>query len=138
MNEKMEKWEEIFTKFYGGILRCYMQALGQNLGLVDEGPFGIPQPGHLGEHGGAGEDPAPGMDQLAECIISKACDAIADITVMCTIEPGLGYVGDQEINTIKSIKEVIKDWLVEKGVAKAGSTAVEKACEGAAAKGGGE
>jgi hypothetical protein len=138
MNEKMEKWEEIFTKFYGGILRCYMQALGQNLGLVDEGPFGIPLPGHLGEHGGPGEDPAPGMDQLAECIISRACEAIADITVMCAVEPGLGYVGDTEINTIKSIRQVIWDWSRDTAVAKGSSYALGKACEGAAAKGGGE
>ncbi len=131
MNEQMEKWEEIFTKFYGGILRCYMLALAENMGAVEKGPFGIPQPGSLDQHGAPGEDPAPEMQQLAECIIGKACEAIADIIVMIAMEPAFEKVGQQEIEQIQSLKEIVMEWAVEKASTEGAKKGLEKACEGA-------
>lgn len=128
MNERMEKWEEIFTKFYGGVMRCYMMALGENLGAVEKGPFGVPLPGSLGEHGAPGEDPAPDTSQVADCIIDKACEAIADITVMIAMEPAFAKIGEQEI---QSLKGIIWDWLVEKASTEGAKKGLEAACKGA-------
>jgi hypothetical protein len=128
MNERMEKWEEIFTKFYGGVMRCYMMALGENLGAVEKGPFGVPLPDSLGEHGAPGEDPAPDTSQVADCIIDKACEAIADITVMIAMEPAFAKIGEQEI---QSLKGIIWDWLVEKASTEGAKKGLEAACKGA-------
>jgi hypothetical protein len=125
MNERMEKWEEIFTKFYGGVMRCYMMAFGENLGAVEKGPFGVPQPGSLGGHGAPGEDPAPDTGQVADCIIDKACEAIADITVMIALEPAFAKTGEQEIQILK---EIIKEWLMEKATTETAKWGLGAAC----------
>jgi hypothetical protein len=109
-------------------MRCYMMALGENLGAVEKGPFGVPLPGSLGEHGAPGEDPAPDTSQVADCIIDKACEAIADITVMIAMEPAFAKIGEQEI---QSLKGIIWDWLVEKASTEGAKKGLEAACKGA-------
>jgi hypothetical protein len=132
MRERIEEWTKIFTDFYGGIMRCYMLALGENLGVTEPGPFGIPQPGHLGEQGEAGASPAPDSDQLAECIISATCDAIAEIVVQVALEPAFAKEGEE---AVKELKEIIIEWAIEAGNKKAAGYGIAKGCEQAAKKG---
>jgi len=68
MHERVEKWTEIFTKFYSGVMRCYLGALPTTRSDTDAlKTFKL-------KEAAAGESHAE-MDKLAACVITQACDA---------------------------------------------------------------
>jgi len=127
MHERIEKWTEIFSKFYGGLLQCYMGALGDNLGGME-----TLRTGHL-KHGEPGESPMPDSDSLAECVISAACDTMAEILTEAALSPIFAQEAEAEI---RPIREIIEDWAMETAATKTAEWSVGKACE--QASGGGE
>jgi hypothetical protein len=109
MHERIEKWTEIFAKFYGGLLKCYMQALGDNLGGIE-----VLKTGHMA-HGAPGESPMPDSDVLASCVIKQACDAVAEIITEAALSPAFAEEAEAEI---RPIEEIITNWAMEKGAEK--------------------
>lgn len=120
INERIEKWTEIFAKFYGGLLQCYMEALGENLGAMD-----TLKTGHL-HHGEPGENPTPDTDQLAECVIKQTCDAIADIITEAAVSPAFAREAEAQLH---SLRELIEEWVEEQIAEGASKWSVGKACE---------
>jgi len=120
MHERIEKWTEIFAKFYGGLLQCYMGALGDNLGGLE-----ALQTGHL-KHGEPGESPMPNTDALAECVISTACDTVAELLTEAALSPIFAKEAEAEI---RPIREIIEDWAMETAATKTAEWSVGKACE---------
>jgi hypothetical protein len=122
INEKITKWTEILTKFYGGLLQCYMKALGENLGAFEavqklEAPHGQP-----------GENPMPVMDQLAECVIKQTCDAIADILTEAAVTPAFEHEAEA---LVKPLRKIILEWAAEKAATEASKKGFGAACEAA-------
>ena len=103
MHEKIEKWTEIFAKFYGGVMRCYMDALGESLGSIDvlKGRVNV-------KHGAPGESPMPDPSKLAQCVISQACDTIADLLVEASITPAFAREAEE---AIKPLQRLIAEWI---------------------------
>ena len=132
MHERVEKWTEMFAKFYGGLLRCYIDSLAENLGATPEAlkTFSL-------KHGsGPGDSPMPGMDKLAGCVISQVCDMIAELLIEASVTPAFAKEAEA---TIKPLQKIILEWVGEQALEKAKGTlqgAVAKACE--ASMGGGE
>ena len=126
MHERIEKWTEIFGKFYGGLLQCYMGALGDNLGGME-----ALRTGHLA-HGEPGESPMPDPDALAECVISTACDTMAEILTEAALSPIFAREAEAEI---RPIREIIEDWAMETAATKTAEWSIGKACEQASAGG---
>jgi transglutaminase-like putative cysteine protease len=123
INERIEKWTEIFAKFYGGVLKCYMQALGDNLGGIE-----VLKTGHMA-HGAPGESPMPDADKLASCVIKQACDAVAEILTEAAFSPGFAKEAEAEI---RPLEEIIMNWAMEKMNEKATGDikdGMAKACE---------
>jgi hypothetical protein len=123
LHERIEKWTEIFAKFYGGLLQCYMMALGENLGGLE-----ILKTGHM-EHGAPGESPMPDSDKLATCVIKQACDTIKEIIAEAAVSPAFAKEAEAEI---RPIKEIIMEWAMEQAATKSAEWAAGKACEEAA------
>jgi hypothetical protein len=111
MHEKIEKWTEIFAKFYGGVMRCYMNALGENLGSIDvlEGRVNV-------KHGAPGESPMPDASKLAQCVISQACDTIAELLTEAAITPAFAKEAEE---AIKPLQRLIAEWTAEQAIEKA-------------------
>jgi hypothetical protein len=123
MHERIEKWTEIFAKFYGGLLKCYMEALGDNLGAME-----TLKTHHL-KHGAPGESPMPEPDKLAECVIKQACDTIADLLAEAAIAPAFAKEADA---AIKPLQKIIVEWMGERAAKFAQDQVknkVAKACE---------
>lgn len=120
MHERIEKWTEIFGKFYGGLLDCYMGALGDNLGGME-----ALQTGHL-KHGEPGDNPTPDPDKLADCVIEAACDTMAEIITEAAVCPAFAHEAEEEV---RSIEELIEEWALEKIGTKSSEWSIGKACE---------
>lgn len=130
MHERIEKWTEIFAKFYGGLLQCYMKALGDNLGAMD-----TLKTFHF-KHGAPGESPMPEPDKLAECVIAQACDTIADLLAEAAFAPAFAQEADA---AIKPLQKIITEWIGERAAKYAQDqvkSEVAKACEQRMGQGG--
>jgi hypothetical protein len=125
MHERIEKWTEIFAKFYGGLLQCYMLALGENLGGLE-----TLETGHL-KHHAPGESPLPDADKLASCVIEKGCEAIAELMAEATTSVAFAKEAAGEI---KSVKRIMAEWAGATAYEKGAGYGFGKACEEAAAK----
>jgi len=112
-HERVTKWTEIYVKFMGGVLRCYMSALADTLGAVE---FDGAQPQLTLNQGGPGETPMPPAGKLVECAIEKACDALAELLTDAMTEAAL--FADAE-----AMEELIAKWVEEKMIEKAGEGA---------------
>jgi hypothetical protein len=123
INERVEKWTEILTKFYGGLLKCYFKALGDNLGAMD-----TLKTFHV-KHGAPGESPMPDTDALADCVIAQTCDTIAEILAEAAIAPAFAKEGEA---LVRPLQEIITEWIGEQAAKKAQGLvkdAAAKACE---------
>jgi len=109
MHERVEKWTEIFTKFYSGVMRCYLGALADNLGATPDALKTF----KLKEGGQPGESPMPEMDKLAACVITQACDAIAELIVEASVTPAFAREADA---AVEGLKQVIIRWVEEQAV----------------------
>ncbi len=113
LNERIEKWTEIFTKFYGGLLQCYMQAIGSGIEAMND------------------LNPIPDSE-LAECVISATCDAIADIIAEAAVSPAFAEEAEAEI---RPLRKIIEEWAEEQIAEGAAKWSVAKACEERAGRG---
>jgi hypothetical protein len=114
-HERVTKWTEIYVKFMGGVLNCYMTALQEALGGVE---FDGIKPKVTLNQGGPGESPMPEFTKLVECAIEKACDALAELLTDAMSEAAL-------YSEAEALEEMIAKWLEEKMIEKAGSQANE-------------
>jgi hypothetical protein len=128
MHEKIEKWTEIFAKFYGKLLQCYMKALGENLGGLE-----ALESGHL-KHGAPGENPMPDSDELATCAIEAACGAVADLLAEATTSAAFAKEATEEV---KSLYDIILEWAAETRFKKNMEHGAEEVCKQAAGVEGG-
>jgi hypothetical protein len=108
VNERIEKWTQMFTKFYGGVMRCYLGALADNLGATTDAlkTFEL-KTGHRGE------SPVPGTDTLAECVMKQICDFITELIVEAAITPAFAK---QAGETVEGLKKVLMEWMKEQAV----------------------
>ncbi len=124
MHERVAKWTEMFTKFYGGVMRCYLGALADNLGATTDAvkTFEL-KAGHRGE------SPAPGTDTLAQCVVTQICDFIAELIAEAAVTPAFAK---QAGETVVGLKKVLFEWMKEQAVDKAKGMvkgAVAASCE---------
>jgi hypothetical protein len=77
MNERIQQWSEIFTKFYGGMMKCYLGELQKNLGATEDGLRTL----QLNEGSGLGDNPVPDSSTLAACVTKTMCDVIVDLMI---------------------------------------------------------
>ena len=136
LDEQIADWTEMISKFYGSILKCYMGALRDALGSVNVDYENMKVDATL-NHGGVGESPMPDADQLVDCVIDAACEAIQDLM-------------DSQINAavagfeIEKYYEFIMARLADQKNADGSprfvtpSDALNKACKSALGGGGGE
>lgn len=134
MQERVAKWSEIFVKFYGNVEKCYMMGLASALGEVDYyGPGGAaPAPGSgrgvILYHGKPGQNPMPSSKKIAECVISAACDALADLMN----EMAGGSYGAGEWNKeAHALKEIIFNFAADQASEYVGKKAITATCEAA-------
>jgi len=97
-----------------------MGALGDNLGGME-----TLRAGHL-KHGEPGDSPMPDTDALAECVISTACDTVAELLTEAALSPIFAQEAEAEI---RPIREIIEDWAMETAATKTAEWSVGKACE---------
>ncbi len=119
MHERIEKWTEIFAKFYGNLWKCYAMALAKNLGGL-----GALETGHLER-----DATAPDSKQLAACVIKAACDAIADLLAEAVTSAAFAKEASAEV---ESLKKIIAKWAAEFAHEKGLSYGYDKLCEQAA------
>jgi hypothetical protein len=124
MHERIAKWTEMFTKFYGGVMRCYLGALADNLGATKEAikTFEL-------KAGKRGQSPVPGTDTLAQCVMTQICDFIADLIAEAAVNPAFAT---QAGDTVRGLKDLLMRWAVEQAVNKVKGTAkgaVAASCE---------
>jgi len=134
MQERVAKWSEIFVKFYGDLLKCYMMGLASALGELDYyGPGGgAPAPGSgqgiILYHGKPGRNPMPTSQKIAECAIGAACEALTD--VMNEMAYG-GYGADAFEQEAHTLKEIIFNFAADQAFERGQKKALGAACEGA-------
>jgi hypothetical protein len=105
MNERIEKWTEMFTKFYGGVMRCYLNALADNLGATREAvkTFEL-------KTGQRGQSPVPDSNTLAQCVVTQICDFIADLVAEAAVNPAFAK---QAGETVEGLKKLLMQWAKE-------------------------
>ena len=110
MNERIVKWTEMFTKFYSGVMRCYLGALADNLGATTDAvkTFEL-------KAGKRGESPVPGSDHLAQCVVTQICDFIAELIVEAAVNPAFAK---QAGEAVEGLKKVLMEWAKEQAVDK--------------------
>ena len=118
MHERITDWTEIFGKFYGNLMKCFMGELGNALGSVE------PDWAHLDvkvtiNHGGAGDSPMPSANQLTQCAIGAACEALSDLLTSYFSQASAAE-GEAE-----ALREMIAHWVNEKALEKAGEATSE-------------
>jgi hypothetical protein len=114
-HERVTKWTEIYVKFMGGVLRCYMTALAENLGSVE---FDGIKPTITLNQGGPGESPMPEFNKLVECAIEKACDALEELLTDAMTEAAL-------FQEAEAVEEIIAKLVEKEAINQAGSGANE-------------
>lgn len=128
MNERIVKWTEMFTKFYSGVMRCYLGALADNLGATTDAvrTFEL-------KAGKRGESPVPGSDHLAQCVVKQICDFIAELIVEAAVNPAFARQADE---TVEGLKKVLMEWMKQQAMDAARDTvkgkikgAVTASCE---------
>jgi transglutaminase-like putative cysteine protease len=124
MHERIAKWTEMFTKFYGGVMRCYLGALADNLGATKDAikTFEL-------KAGKRGQSPVPDSDSLAQCVMTQICDFIADLIAEAAINPAFAQ---QAGDTVRGLKDLLMRWAVEQAVNKVKGTAkgaIAASCE---------
>ncbi len=124
MNERIEKWTQMFTKFYGGVMRCYLGALADNLGATKDAvkTFEL-------KTGKRGISPIPDSDTLAQCVVTQICDFIADLVAEAVVTPAFAK---QAGETVEGLKKVLMGWAKEQAADKAKGKvkgAVAASCE---------
>jgi len=106
MNELVTEWTQIYVKFFGGVLRCYMEALKDALGSAELEGLKVKV---TVRHGEPGESPMPSIDQLTACVIDKACDAVKDLAASY-------FAGGTAFPEAKLFHELIGRFLEKKAV----------------------
>jgi hypothetical protein len=120
MHERIAKWTEILAKFYSGVLKCYINALADNLGAEDAlKQLQLPV-------GPRGQDPSPSTAKLAECIIKTACGTIADLLAEAIMTPAFAKEADE---FVKPLQKIIFEWAAETAMNDAAKRGFNAACE---------
>jgi hypothetical protein len=135
MQERVARWTEVFAKFYGGVLQCYMGGLASALGELDYyNPLNA-QSASAGQgeviilyHGKPNPNPMPTSKQVAECAIDAACEALAD--VMNEMAYG-GYGADAFAAEAHSLQEIIANWAADQMLEQGSAKGVSSLCSSA-------
>jgi len=118
MHERITDWTEIFGKFYGNLMHCFMGELGNALGSVEPDWANLDVKVTV-NHGGPGETPMPSANQLTQCAIDAACEALSDLLTSYLSEASAAE-GEAE-----ALREMIAKWINEKAIEKAGEATSE-------------
>jgi hypothetical protein len=120
MNERIQQWTDVFTKFYGGVLRCYLGELQKNLGATPDALKTL----QLKKGSGIGDNPVPDSTTLAQCVIKQICKTITELMINAAANPAFARQADE---AVKGLEEVLYRWAQELLIDEAKSQAQGKA-----------